>query len=1262
MAQEKDELGKIYSEIESIENKIGSLQGELKHLKAKVDLFAQKIEKSPKDDFVVDTTLQEELASPITESHDAVLDIPIQEVSPQPVEINKGIESKPKPIGIVRPSLTANTPTKKEELFVTPKPVIKTEASVSQRPALPTEQPPDLFDDLKNWVKSKIGNIPVEEFLGVNLLNKIGLLLLVVGFSFFLRLAYDWIGPFTKIFGMLLLSVGVFVGGDRLYRNKLYTVFGLGTIASSFALFYFTAYASYNIEATRILKPEQGLLGFILLLLASGIVIGASLRYKMEALTSFSYFLGFLTISINEKADFNYFSMISVAILSVSLIGIMTIMRWKYLTGVGIVASYANYWLYAQGLPRTSEGFLLRVSETGQNYYLESILYLLFFWLIFFLSTFTMKVDDKKSERICSAVNIINAFSFFIMLGQVRPEPTEWGPFTVDMTMGVSYLIGAFVARRIGREFLWKSSIILGLSLITLAIPAKFSDYAHVFGWLMEGTILIVLGFLYKETYLKNMGYIVLLLNLGKFFTLPYGDFFYSSAAAYPLLSFDMNRGMIYIFMLISFYGLIPFIRSKRSEWARFDLAAYNMLGILASLTLFLFSFYLIQKPYQAYIIIPTSGFVLLAGIYFRNRNLYYSSAGLTALSLLASLELVIQSTKAPNQIHEVISLLLILFGNGIHYYLSKENSLLSRYTSKREIIHHRSSQFSFYLKNVFLNGEVFLWAGMIAFVGLILNELPAYYHTILILLAASAGISLQKKYVQGIKQAIVLFCIAFVVGVYRFGIFQDNRAEELNEYAWIAIANLATFWIPGIAILFLQDTLNLAQESRKILSPILISATTLTAMMMGDVLIKDPYLLSFAAIYSLALMASYVKLKDNFSIYNSLLLSWLSLILGVIGMMARKESPVGIYEHMNLVTYTISSLLATVLAFQLIPNSIPRILSYVESILASICFIVLVIPYEYRPIAFSVLHLGHLLFLFQFKIEKFYEYSYVTLGIAVLFFLNNTNFPGSGLISDTKGILLVTGYSLLFIAQTVYIFLNNTKEKDRYLYYVLNFLILFWSIHITAPLEYGSLLFAVFVFANGILLSRFGIKEIANLYYYPLTLTIFIFLYMLFTDKPSVLESMDYRSFGLGLMTLFLLLRGVKEAEIYKAKQPDFVVQKYSFERIVTLILFIEFILLTMTVVDVKWWSLIWTIEAMSFIGYGVYRKQPLIRYAGIGLITLAVAKIAFWDLQNLKENTRVLVLISIGGLFVIASFLYAKFKDRLFKEDKDFTTAEHR
>ena len=49
MPQEKDDLGKIYSEIESIENKIGNLQGELNHLKSKLDLYVQKTEKPGKE-------------------------------------------------------------------------------------------------------------------------------------------------------------------------------------------------------------------------------------------------------------------------------------------------------------------------------------------------------------------------------------------------------------------------------------------------------------------------------------------------------------------------------------------------------------------------------------------------------------------------------------------------------------------------------------------------------------------------------------------------------------------------------------------------------------------------------------------------------------------------------------------------------------------------------------------------------------------------------------------------------------------------------------------------------------------------------------------------------------------------------------------------------------------------------------------------------------------------------------------------------------
>ena len=77
---------------------------------------------------------------------------------------------------------------------------------------------------------------------------------------------------------------------------------------------------------------------------------------------------------------------------------------------------------------------------------------------------------------------------------------------------------------------------------------------------------------------------------------------------------------------------------------------------------------------------------------------------------------------------------------------------------------------------------------------------------------------------------------------------------------------------------------------------------------------------------------------------------------------MIQKESPDGVYEYMNLVTYTASSILTTILCFQLTDKALPRILFYAQSLIASICFIVIVVPGEYRPIAFSLAFRTYLL------------------------------------------------------------------------------------------------------------------------------------------------------------------------------------------------------------------------------------------------------------------------------------------------------------
>ena len=116
---EKDDLGQIYSEIESIENKIGNLQGELKNLKTKLEIFVQKKE-TLKEEYTIDPALEKELTAPITGSYEIITEPTTstqqEEISkPKQAEVKPSIQSKisnSQKVEIIRPSLTTNIPPK----------------------------------------------------------------------------------------------------------------------------------------------------------------------------------------------------------------------------------------------------------------------------------------------------------------------------------------------------------------------------------------------------------------------------------------------------------------------------------------------------------------------------------------------------------------------------------------------------------------------------------------------------------------------------------------------------------------------------------------------------------------------------------------------------------------------------------------------------------------------------------------------------------------------------------------------------------------------------------------------------------------------------------------------------------------------------------------------------------------------------------------------------------------------------------------------
>src|SRR5262249_32911909 len=79
---------------------------------------------------------------------------------------------------------------------------------------------------------------------------------------------------------------------------------------------------------------------------------------------------------------------------------------------------------------------------------------------------------------------------------------------------------------------------------------------------------------------------------------------------------------------------------------------------------------------------------------------------------------------------------------------------------------------------------------------------------------------------------------------------------------------------------------------------------------------------------------------------------------------------------------------------------------------------------------------------------------------------------------------------------------------------------------------------------------------------------------------------------------------------------------------------------------------SILWTLYAFLAMAVGILRRQPALRFGAIGLFGLTVVKVFFVDLSRLDAGYRILSFIVLGGLLIVASFLYTKYRGRIFGE----------
>lgn len=158
-------------------------------------------------------------------------------------------------------------------------PAISVPAAVSvPEPAFGEPEPAKPSRTWRDRFRESMGGQEWEAVVGGNWLNKLGVLVLVIGIALLLGYEFTRVGPAGRVATGIAISLTMLACGVLAERRHGYAIFARGLIGGGWAVLYFTTYAMHAVPAAKII--DNAYVGTGLLLAVASAMIVHSLRYR----------------------------------------------------------------------------------------------------------------------------------------------------------------------------------------------------------------------------------------------------------------------------------------------------------------------------------------------------------------------------------------------------------------------------------------------------------------------------------------------------------------------------------------------------------------------------------------------------------------------------------------------------------------------------------------------------------------------------------------------------------------------------------------------------------------------------------------------------------------------------------------------------------------------------------------------------------------------------------------------------------------------
>ena len=338
-----------------------------------------------------------------------------------------------------------------------------------------------------------------EWLLGGNWLARVGILALIIGMGFFLKLAFDnqWIGETGRVVLGLVVGIALLGGGE--YWTRKYPIWAQAVTGGGIAILYLSIFAAFSLYE---LIPAWAALGFSFLVTLAA--AGLALRYEARAIAVLGILGGFATpLFLADKLPQQWALLGYVLVLDVGVLALATFRNWRWFTLLALVGSIILFLFWQEELDPG-----LALAQIG----------LTVIFLIFVGATTLFHLLWRRApQAFDQALITLNAAAYLgISYSLLWDDFRVWmGGFTLALALFYGLLGYGILMRH--REHVHLSLFAVGVALVLLsiAVPVQLDGEWIAPAWAVEGAALVWLSFFIRMPQLRLFGVAAFVVALG---------------------------------------------------------------------------------------------------------------------------------------------------------------------------------------------------------------------------------------------------------------------------------------------------------------------------------------------------------------------------------------------------------------------------------------------------------------------------------------------------------------------------------------------------------------------------------------------------------------------------------------------------------------------------------------------------------------------------------------------------------------------------